>query len=340
MHLDALSLTTFNLLNLNEPGRTMYTSGDAWTVAEVGAKVAWTADMLRLAEADVIGFQELWHPGPLRRALRRAGLDKTHDLLVPRWQKDEGIVCAAAVRKGLLAGTAEWVRDFPEALRLRSGGDDPQTPAIAFDLRAFSRRVLRFRVRPLDGAEDHHVLVAHLKSKAPARIWTEPWFQDGAALFSPHAGAIGGALATIRRAAEAGALRVLLTDAMKGTAAPVAVLGDLNDGPDTSTIDVITEAPPFLRPLSAGGRDTALYAVQAMQEVESLRDVYFTYIHERRHGSLDHILVSREFYNQNRDRLWTFEELETFNDHLTLDKKARRPESGDHAVVRARFSRA
>ena len=45
--------------------------------------------------------------------------------------------------------------------------------------------------------------------------------------YKNHAQAIGGAMSTIRRTAEATALRILLTRAMKGTVTPVIVLGDL-----------------------------------------------------------------------------------------------------------------
>lgn len=47
---------------------------------------------------------------------------------------------------------------------------------------------------------------------------------------TPHANALGQAMSTIRRTAQATALRVLLTEVMKGTVTPVIVLGDVNDG--------------------------------------------------------------------------------------------------------------
>ena len=335
MNVDEISFTSFNLLNLNEPGLPMYRDAAGWTEREAKSKVAWTASMLERAEADVFGFQEFWHPGPLSRALDAAGLGESHVVLGPPGHAGQGIACAAAVRRDLLVGEPEWITRFPERFHLASQGDDDQTAAISVRIDAFSRPVMHLQVRPREDARAIHVFIAHLKSKRPTEIRGEPWFEDDA--HRPHAGALGAALSTIRRTAEATALRLILTDLMKGTDAPVVVLGDLNDGPDTSTIDILTEQPTFLRPLSTGGRDNALYSVQGLQQTQSQRDVYYTYIHQGVHGSLDHILVSRELYDLSRTRVWRFDGLDIFNDHLNDDGAEKARGANDHGVVRARF---
>jgi hypothetical protein len=38
----------------------------------------------------------------------------------------------------------------------------------------------------------------------------------------------------------------------------VVVLGDLNDGQDSNTLEILSEQPRFLQLPSAGGRDAAL----------------------------------------------------------------------------------
>lgn len=55
MKLSRLSIATFNLYNLNEPGRAIYT-GDGWSEEQYRKKIAWTASQLRLLQADVFGF--------------------------------------------------------------------------------------------------------------------------------------------------------------------------------------------------------------------------------------------------------------------------------------------
>ncbi len=333
MNAKTLSFTTFNLLNLNRPDAIMYgrPGPDAAGVAE---KVEWTGRMLARAVADVIGFQELWHPEPLEAALKRGGLDTTHDLVVPPGCDGTSIVCAAAVRKGLQTAPAQWIESFPEGIRLESSGREDQAPPISVAVGGFSRPVLRLHLTPRDDAAPVHVFVCHLKSKRPTEIYREGWYNAARSLYKPHSQAIGSALSTIRRTAEALALRVILNGVMKNTRDAVAVLGDLNDGQESNTIDLITTQPKYLEPLSTGGSDVALYSGQALQQMRSLRDVYYTYIHEGQHGSLDHILVSEELYDQSRRRMWKFDGLDIFNDHLGRKE----PGAVDHGIVRARFS--
>lgn len=333
---DGISFATFNLLNLNRPGRRMYRGDDAWSGAEVRDKVAWTGSMIRRIGADVIGLQELWHREPLDQALAEAGLTNDYEVLVPPGMNGRAIACAALVRRSLAPQAAKWVADFPDAFRLQSAGEDPLTPAVRVAIRSFSRPVLRFTVDPGGNASRIQAFVAHFKSKRPTDLDREPWFTDAAATYKPHAEALGYAVSTVRRTAEAAALRVMLTPEMKDTATPVVVLGDLNNGQDSDTLNILTEQPFLLAPASRGGRDTALYSVQSLQELQTLRDVYYTHVHDGQHSSLDHILVSREFYPQYAQRSWTFRGIEIFNDHLP-DGKAWG--ANDHGIVVARFKR-
>jgi predicted extracellular nuclease len=178
--------------------------------------------------------------------------------------------------------------------------------------------------------------VTHLKSKLPIRIDTEPWYRSAPDLYKPHATALGSALATIQRTVEATALRVLLTGAMKGTVTPVIVLGDINDGQHSNTVNILTEQPRYLVGDSLGGGDIGLYTAQTLQEYRDTRDVYYTHVHEDLRESLDHVLVSEQFYDNSRRRVWLFDGLSIRNDHL--DTEDHRGEgSGDHGIVKVRF---
>ncbi len=333
-----VSFTSFNLFNLNEPNLPMYTNSVGHEPAHVSRKVAWSAAMIARAKADVFGFQELWHKGPLERILAQSGMGTDYTLLVPDNQLGQRITCAAAVRTEMVQGTPEWITEFPESFRLESRGDDPQTPLMTVGISKFSRPVLKFTVRPHEERPAIHVLVCHFKSKAPTRIDREPWYRGQSALYRDHAAAIGSAISTVRRTAEALAVRQMVTDLTKRSDTPVVVLGDLNDGQDSNTLEILTEQPNYLQPLSTGGSDTALYSGQALQQLRSLRDVYYTYIHKRVHGSLDHILVSQELYDQSRKRIWKFDGLDIYNDHLNDDGLKLAEGVSDHGVVRAKFS--
>lgn len=333
-----VSFTSFNLYNLNEPGLPLYSKSTGHSDELVARKIAWSAAMLRLARGDAFGFQELWHRGPLERMFQQAGMAEEYRLLMPEGHDGRSIACAAAVRHDMLEGEPEWITAFPPSFRLESAGGDPQAPAMAVSIPSFSRPVLHFRVRPHAGRPAIHVFVCHFKSKVPTRIDREHWYRGNAVIYRDHATANGMAISTVRRTAEALALRQIVTERTKRTDTPVVVLGDLNDGQESNTLDILTEQPNYLRPLASGGSDTALYSGQTLQQVRSQRDVYYTYIFKRMHNSLDHIRVSQELYDQSRKRIWKFDGLDIFNDHLNDEGLRQTEGASDHGIVRARFS--
>ncbi|GAA4344446.1 nuclease [Variovorax defluvii] len=336
MKLNELSLATFNLYNLNEPGLPLYSDRNGWTQAEYTLKIAWTVRQLRILKAEIVGFQELWHAASLARVLDEAGLSQEYDLLVPSDADGSHIVCAAIVRKGLLSSTPNWISAFPRKFNLHSSGDDPQTPMIDVGISGFSRPVCHFTVRPREDEPDVHVYVCHFKSKAPTQVFNEPWFKADKTAYGKHASALGGALSTIRRTAEAAALRFLLTEQMKGNDTPVIVLGDINDGQHSNTANVLTGQPRYLVGESVGGGDVALYTAQTLQEYRDTRDVYYTHVHQDFRESLDHILVSEQFYDNSRRRRWLFDGLIVNNDHLDFDDH-KADGTNDHGVIRAVF---
>lgn len=336
MKLATLSIATFNLYNLNLPGKAVYTDRDGWSEDEYRRKIDFTGMQLRLLQSDVFGFQELWSGQALAEAFERAGLAADYDLLVPANATGKSIVCAAAVRKGLLGVPPDWISEFPPKFRLHSSGDDPQTPEIEVAIRGFSRPVLHFTIKPRSDEPDMHVYVCHFKSKAPTKVFTERWFKDERDVYVKHATALGAALSTIRRTAEAAALRFLLTEQMRDNDVPVIVLGDINDGQHSNTANVLTGQPRYLVGESTGGGDTALYTAQTLQEYRDTRDVYYTHVHQDIRESLDHILVSEQLYDNSRKRRWLFDGLSINNDHLNFDDH-KASGSNDHGVVRAVF---
>lgn len=332
-----ISFTSFNLLNLNEPGLAIYRDTDGWDAEVYAKKIAWTARMLKVMRADVFGFQELWHGQSLRNALFAANLADGYTTLVPEGHGGEKIVCAAAARSDILTGEPEWIEAFPDAFMLQSGGDDAQAGDISVAVDRFSRPVLHFTVRPTERAPEIHVYVCHFKSKRPTDIYREAWYRADKDRYADHREAIGGALSTIRRTAEVAALRIILTEQMKRTDTPVVVLGDCNDGQHSNTLNILTSQPRFLHALSRGGGDIDLYTAQTLQQYRSQTDVYYTHVYQDTRESLDHILVSQEFYDNSRKRIWAFAGLEIANDHLDHDDH-KTSGTNDHGIVRARFT--
>ena len=320
----------------------MYRDRDGWSQEEYNKKIDWTARVVKEVQADVFGFQELWHADALADVFEAAGLAGQYDLLAPGDDDPvpaDGtkIVCAAAVKKGLLVPTEQpqWIADFPDDFLLQADGDE-QSPKIKVELSGFHRPVLTFQIQPHEDEPAVHVYISHLKSKSPARIWGDAWYRDDEETYKPHAKHLGSALSTLRRTAEAAGLRWILTEKLKGTVTPVVVMGDLNDGQHSNTLNVITEQPKFLTTLSNGGRDNALYSAQALQQLRSLRDVYYTHVYQDVRESLDHVLVSEQFYDMSKKRIWAFDGLTIINDHLN-EHNHKQTGTGDHGVVVVNF---
>ena len=332
-----VSFVSCNLFNINLPGLRIYSDSDGWDQDVYDKKVAWTGAMVSKMYSDVWGFQELWHRDALEDVFQEANLLNTYHLLVPDNHTGQRIVCAGAVRKEILIGNPKWIENFPEKFKLMSGGDDDQTSDISVSIDKFSRPVLHFKVRPRSNGKAISVYVAHFKSKGPTKLYREQWYRGDKNYYSKHSSALGSSISTIRRTAEAAALRMILTDEMKNNEMPVVVLGDLNDSQHSNTLNILTGQPNYLLSgLSKGGSDTALYTVGTLQEYRSLRDVYYTHIFRNTRESLDHILVSQEFYDNSTKRLWAFKGMELSNDHLNRNDH-KETGTSDHGIVRALF---
>lgn len=332
-----LKFATFNLYNLQLPGELMY-HGNKYTQAQYDKKIQWTSGLLKRIDADIIGFQELWHPDALKDAFEASGLADDYTLVTKLFNRSIGT--ALAVKKIHTVKSKKWIKDFPDELILkkrksssRSGVPDYK---ISVSAEYFARPILKVKIKPLQGtknAPDILVYIAHFKSKLPMDL--DKVEKDKPSV-KAHRTAIGSALSTIRRTAEAAALRVLLNKDMKGTNVPVVVMGDLNDTEHSVTNTLVTGDPNYrLFHSSRGGNsDTGLFSSSSLQEYRNLRDVNFTHIFKGRHETLDHILVSEQFYDYSKKRVWSFKEVRVYNDYLEdHDDKS----SGDHGVVSSKF---
>lgn len=337
-----LVFATFNLYNLNLPGAPIYSDRDGWSPAEYARKVDWTAMRLRALQADVIGFQEVWSVAALTACFEAAGLAGDYDI-VARETRPARIQVAVAARKGLLVGEPEWIERFPPDVRfegLEEAADAAERVSVTIS--QFSRPPLRVRIRPRgrDPAPPEITLyVLHLKSKGPAWLRTAP---PRAPVLEEHGRIARSVVSHVRRIVEAGAMRAILDGAMKGNSDPFVVLGDLNDGTQSVSTELLTGDPGyrFMVKSRAGSRsDAGLYTVEKLQQLRSFRHVYFTHIYRQKMESLDHILVSDAFYDHADIRQWSFRDMIVYNDHLVLDSRRDRVAVGanDHGIVRAAF---
>lgn len=143
-------------------------------------------------------------------------------------------------------------------------------------------------------------------------------------------------------AAEAAALRVLISNALAADER-VVVLGDLNDSQFAVTTDMLGAGARYrLDPTSkvASSSRWGMHSVAILQELRSLRDVYYTYIREGFRVSLDHILVSQHLFDHSSKRQWAAGEARLFNDHLEdrpSTTKTRERVVSDHGQLKAEF---
>lgn len=294
---------TFNLYNMVLP-RTRYYGRRMYSSEEYERKVGWIADQLDKMDADLVGFQEIFHRAALQQAIDASGIYPQSTLITGSENPDKPMV-------GLLSRfpvlESEYISAFPPQAQLEMDG-------MPIPLTAFSRPVLSARVQ-LPTGHQVLVLVVHLKSKNPT-------IREGADQHDPMEQAIGKARSLIRRAAEATAVRCLLLDRLKGNNDPAVIVGDINDNGQAVTSEIMAGSPPWRtlpHEVKKSLWDVLLYNVKDIQARQSYQDVYYTHIHNGYYESLDHILVSQEFVRQNPAHIGIVEYVRVHNDHLIDD---------------------
>ena len=313
---------SFNAFNLVKMGIDYYKSGTAYLPEEFGEKTKWIGRQLDEMEADVVGFQEVFHKGALRTALERStrfvGVEPI--VLATDENQDPARTPSVALASRLdILGDPVSITDFPadSIISVPTGAEmaNPVSPAeeqlVAVPIARFSRPILKARVRFSDSVTVT-IFVAHLKSKRPSLLKSES--NDNAMHRT-----LGIARSLIRRAAEAAALRSLVISEIQNNATPVIVIGDVNDGTLAITTQMIAGEQPFFqlsRDQKIPYRDVLLYTAQQIQARESTRDTYFTHIFNGSYEALDHIMVSQEFFPLNPGRLGEVDYVRVFNDHI------------------------
>ena len=320
-HMRNIRVATFNAFNLARPGIGYY-SNPAYSLVEFGEKTMWIGRQLDEMEADLVGFQEVFHKEALRTALERSsrfvGVDPI--ALATNEEQNPARTPSVALATTLdIVGEPESIETFPsDALLSDPPGtemQDPESPPgqgrISIAITRFSRPVLRVRVR-MSQTVTATVFVAHLKSKRPA-------LTDSESRDNPIHRSRGIARSLIRRTAESVALRSLVIAETQGTDDPVIVIGDVNDGTLAVTTQMIAGEQPFFRfsrEQKEPYRDVLLYTAQQIQARESTRDTYFTHIFNGSYEALDHIMVSQEFLPQYPNRVGEVDYVRVFNDHI------------------------
>lgn len=315
-----LKIGTFNVMNLALPGRTTY-PGERLSPGEYAKKASWTAEMLREMDADFVGFQEVFHREALADVVARAGC---YAHAVVDVAEETGTLPRVGFVSRLPVHKVEVIRDFPVEARI-----DVQGQFLPFT--QFHRPVFKVTVE-LPGGHRAQILVVHLKSK-------RPMVDEGRPRHDPWEQARGQARSLVLRACEAAALRWIVLNEIRHSETPLILLGDLNDATHAVTSDILQGDHPnryFPAEVKKKLWDILLYSCGDLQVRKSYKDVYYTHLHDSHYESLDHILVSQEFVNENPRYLANVEYLRIYNDHLldpSLTDEKPRPWVSDHGAV-------
>ncbi len=309
-----------NLLNLALPGREFYPNQPAYSVQEYERKLDWLGVMLLRLSADVVGVQEVWDEAALKAAVQRSGLHYV-TMLAPGAEAGASGTPRVGLVSRLALEAVNSISDFAPAQAV-------EVPELGRHAR-FERPVLHAQLRLKQGPR-LHVLVVHLKSKRPKYLQTV----DGHVI-EDHDDPAVTARATLRsllmRAAEAAALRSIVLSITQHTHEPLLLMGDMNDGPQSVTSQMIaaTQAVAY----DKGARDVALYhAWDVASEPALRRDMAYSHVHQGWPEMLDQIWVSEEFVGASRFAIGDVKRVEVFNDHLQESHERWR---SDHGFVRA-----
>jgi endonuclease/exonuclease/phosphatase family metal-dependent hydrolase len=305
----ALTLATLNVKNLLEPAP----DSGAAERALLSGKVAWIARMLRDCDADVVGLQEIGPPELLASVLAQAPLAGSgYGDPVLGTADARGIRCALLSRLPVIDARVHTAETL--AFPVYRAGDPPPFGARIPLRRGFVHVRLQ---APGLGAVD--AIVVHFKSPRPVAL------RDAAGReiepLTAHARAEGVLRSLVWRAAEALHARAIIDGLLAADPrAPVAILGDLNDVPDS----------PVARALQAEGDGSLLDCAAVVPHEQR-----FSAIHAGRRIQIDHILATPALYARLRSGRFLNAELREHdfppdgNEPPTVDS--------DHAPLVVRF---
>lgn len=365
-------VASFNVKNLIGADKEYYRF-ERYTPEEHAWKENWLAVQLLELDADIVGFQEIFEQPALEAVIAETNAlaEARNSAVIPDQSKryarkmifrklafelyEAGQLFWAGNifdgepghrRPGLailsrhgFVGTPEIVQKLDDPIRMEIPelGGDGSSGEIVID--KLSRPIIKARVN-IDG-QVVSVINCHLKSKLGEFVRPNgaPFAaEQDLTNYDPIGRAMGEARATVRRMAEALAVRrIILAELAAGY--PVIAMGDFNDSENAVSSAIITGEKPFKNYAWMRRHDAKKHNdrykdsenVQIRGDIEanlltsaerlfvrkSLRDMVYTSVFGGVYESIDAILLSHHFHPDNAKALGEMTYLEVFNDHLT-----------------------
>lgn len=316
----SLKLGSFNLYNLVLPGHTYY-GNKVYSDNDYQKKISWIKAQIQEMDAQIVGFQEIFHKSALVTALNGTKFDEEHIFVLGQTGESPVVGLASTYP---VVGEPESISEITNSVVGAIGG-------ISDEYSIFSRPVLKVKLAITDEITIT-VFVCHLKSKRPTILETED--EDD---FTVQA--IGQTRSLLKRAVEASGLRALILNEIARNENPLILIGDLNDSTRSVTSSVIAGPTPWkFDPLEEKKKywDRSLYSTFDIVSQKSYKKDWPTYIYNGHYETLDHIYVSQEFYFRNRNRVGNVDFVHVYDDHLkdnTLSKDRVPKWQSDHGQV-------
>lgn len=347
------SLATFNVKNLVNAETNYYQRPDGswnrYSATAFARKIDWLAEQLVRMSADHVFVQEVFHAEALQRlADRHAEIVAARNLPQAPYGEvlffpndrsapdDPGPGLGYLGRKPVLSHRK--VQDL-SADPIRFGAE----LGFEYTLQSTSRPIAIVEI-DLGAGRSGVVLNAHLKSKRQLLAEGSLAGEAENLLFLERAK--GSIASLVLRAGEALALRREVLTLTRGSSQPVFVVGDLNDEGGAVTTEVILGEAPWRHEAIEVKRafwDVELYSAARAHLRRSETSDFTTHIFNGHHGTIDHILLSQEFYYRNTgpSRVGDLDYVRVYNDHLVDQDMPGAPREGDasdHGQIVAFFS--
>jgi endonuclease/exonuclease/phosphatase family metal-dependent hydrolase len=301
---------TWNLENFF-PANTQYGPS---TQAIFDTKVAYLADTISRIAPDLLAVQEVGDPAPFAALQGQLAGSYPHASLSAH--PDPRGIRVGFLSKLPLTQVAE-LHNFPNTALTNI--PDAQGNILSH----MGRGALKVTVEPKQGLLIN-VITTHLKSK----LITYPNNRRFPHNEDERARETGVAL--IKRAVEAIALRVYANSLVTNNNDPLIVLGDLNDGPEAVTTQMLLGPEDGSLSRRDKSDDVRLYNL-ATYILDGRR---YSRIYKKNQELIDHILVSYELIFEQRQVDSYVESIQSITESVSSRRDATHP---DHAPVFARF---
>ncbi len=334
-------MTSFKVMSWNVEN--LYLAGSQYgptTEAEYNQKLNGLAAVILQLDPDLLALQEI---GDLAALADLTALLKGRYPHLAMARPDGRGIRVGYLSKLEIAAEREEITTFPAAgLSPVPGIDRFGNPKPVTEM---SRPALLIAVTPKPDLPVY-LLNAHLKSKLLS--FPSPSGQSRFAPKDEDERARVAGFALLKRTAEAVALRVAANKMLEHRQTALIVLGDLNDGPEAATTQILygpggsqIGTPGFSRP--DRGDDTRLFNLAPL--IEPKRQ--FSRVYQGKGELIDHILVSDELLSGTSSKppivdshVDIFGTLPSITDNPSErrnDQKNRQNSPSDHAPITALF---